>query len=71
MAERYLTIVTVLRGGQHVVHQLTGALPGQLGVIVGSHIALRQRHYPGDVERFVVVDGSAVSEHMPLPENNR
>jgi predicted RNA binding protein YcfA (HicA-like mRNA interferase family) len=62
---KYLTILTVLRDGSHVLYQTTDTLPGHTGVRIGSHIALRQKDYGGDVATVVIVHGDTVTEHRP------
>jgi hypothetical protein len=61
----YLTIICVLRDGSHVIHQNRDPLPGSTGVKIGSHLALREREYPSDVQSFVIVHGGTVTEHVP------
>lgn len=62
---KYLTILTVLRDGSHVIYQTTENMPGQAGVRIGAHIALRREHYGEDLATVVVVHGATVTEHQP------
>jgi hypothetical protein len=62
---KYLTILTVLRDGSHVVHQNTDHAPGHPSIRIGAHIALRQKEHGEDVSTFVVVHGDTVTEHRP------
>ena len=62
---KFLTIVTCLRDGTHVIHQTTDTLPGHTGVRIGAHIALRQKDHGEDVATVVIVHGDTVTEHRP------
>jgi hypothetical protein len=62
---KYLSIITCLRDGSHVIHQTVDTTPGHSGVRIGAHLALREREYGSDVETFVIVHGAVVTEHIP------
>jgi hypothetical protein len=63
--DKYLTVITVLRDGRHVIHQTAGTVPGNAGVRIGAHLVLRQRDHGDDVATFVIVHGATVTEHQP------
>ena len=62
---KYLTILTVLRDGSHVIYQTTDTLPGHTGVKIGGHLALRTKEHGEDISTFVIVHGDCVTEHRP------
>jgi len=62
---KYLTIITVLRDGSHVLHQSLDPLPGHTSIRIGAHIALRQKDHGSDVATVVIVHGDTVTEHRP------
>ena len=64
-ASKYLTIVTVLRDGQHVLYQVADPMPGHSGVRIGAHIAVRRQDYGDDIAGFIVIHGDTVAEHRP------
>lgn len=64
-ASKFLTIVSVLRDGSHRIFQAGEPLPGNVGVLVGSHAALRRRELGEDLVSVVVINGDDVTEHVP------
>ena len=48
------TIITVLRGGRHLLYQTRIQNGDNSALIAQAHCAVR-RHYNGDAERFVIV----------------
>ena len=62
---KYRTIVAVLRDGSHVIHQSTDSMPGHASIRIGAHLAFCQRELGDDVENFVIIHGSTVTEHLP------
>jgi hypothetical protein len=62
---KYLTIVTVLRDGSHMLYQVAGPAPGHAGVRIGAHIAVRRQDYGEELAAVVVIHGDVVAEHRP------
>ncbi len=62
---KFLTVLTVLRDGTHLITQSTDVASNFAGVKIGSQLALREKEHGGDVERFIIVHGSVCTEHIP------